>query len=177
MLDTTSSISNTITSNPRFCTRDIEAAVSDELFWSLVGRPEVSRLLGVCLNACGDCSLLYCVLLHGCHGVGAAPCQLEGCLLRLVFWLRLLVLLEPRMRLMVLDVCPARDDRLLSRQQLLRKGHDFWVCCCDARNGSHAVTLGGGLGRGDCSVHSHPSQLDMPVSLADWPARVGISQA
>ena len=28
--------------------------------------------------------------------------------------------------------------------------------------------------RGDCSVHPHLCHLDMPVSLADWPARVGV---
>ena len=107
----------------------------------------------------------------------AAPCQLEGCLLRLACRLRLLVLLVLRMRLIVLDICPALDDGLLSRQQLLRKGHDFWICCCDARDGSHAVALSGGLRRGDGSVHSHLSHLDMPVSLADWPAQIGISPA
>ena len=30
---------------------------------------------------------------------------------------------------------------------------------------------------GDCSVHSHLSHLDMPVSLVHWPARVGVPHA
>ena len=42
---------------------------------------ELSRLLGVCLYACGDRSLLYCVFCRECHAVGAASRQLEGCLL------------------------------------------------------------------------------------------------
>ena len=37
--------------------------------------------------------------------------------------------------------------------------------------------LKGGLHRGDCSVHKHLSRLDMPVSLADWPARVCVPHA
>ena len=56
--------------------------------------------------------------------MGAASCQLEGCLLRPVCRLRLLVLLELRIRLIVLEFCQARSDRLLTRQQLLQKGHD-----------------------------------------------------
>ena len=48
--------------------------------------------------------------------MGAASCQLKGCLLRLVCRLRLLVLLKLRMRLIVLDVSQARRDRLLTRQ-------------------------------------------------------------
>ena len=37
--------------------------------------------------------------------------------------------------------------------------------------------LEGGPHRGDCSVHPHLSHLDMPVYLADWPARVGVPHA
>ena len=151
----------------------VEDAAGDEQFWPLVDPPEVNRLLGVCLYICGDRSLLYCVFRRGCHAVGAASCQLKDCLLRLVCRLRLLVLLELRVCLIVLDVCQARSDRLLTRQQLQQKGHDCWVCCCDGRDGSHAVALRGDLHRGDCSIHSNFSHLDMPVSLADWPARVG----
>ena len=83
------------------------------------------------------------------------------------------------MRLIVLDVCQARSDRLLARQQLLQKGHDCWVCCCDGRRPgrSHAVALTGGLHRSDCSIRSHLSHLDMLVSLADWSARVGVPHA
>ena len=102
-----------------------------------------------------------------------ASCRLKGCLLRLVCRLRLMVLLELWVRLIVLDVCQASIDRLLTRQQLLQESHDCWVCCCDGQDGSHAVTLRVGMHKGHCSIHSHLSHLDMPVSLPDWPARVG----
>ena len=53
-----------------------------------------------------------------------AACELEGCLLRLLCKLRLLVLLELRVRFIVLDVCQAQSDRLLTPPQLLQEGHD-----------------------------------------------------
>ena len=106
--------------------------------------------------------------------MGATLCQLEDCVLSLVCRLRLLVLLELRVRLIVHNVCQARSERLFTRHQLLQNGHDCWVCCCDGRGGSHAVALKGDLHRGDCSVPSHLSHVGMPVSLADWPARVGV---
>ena len=47
-----------------------------------------------------------------------SACKLEGCRLRR------LVLLELRVRLIVLDICQARSDRLLTRQQPLQEDRD-----------------------------------------------------
>lgn len=70
-----------------------------------------------------------------------------------------------------LDVCKS-GNRLLTRLQLLQKGYDCWVFCCDGRDGSLIVSLRGGYHKGDCRVHSNLSHLDMLVQFADWSAEV-----
>lgn len=71
----------------------VEAATGDEQIGPSLPPSVVSRLLGACRDAYTDPSLLYRVLCRGCHAVGASR-KLEGCLLRVVSRLPMLVLLE-----------------------------------------------------------------------------------
>ena len=99
----------------------------------------------------------------------AASCRLEGgSLLRLVCRLHLLVLLELRMRLIVLDVRQSRSDRLLTRQHLLQKGHDCWVCCCDGRDGSTPLPCGAA-----CTGATAASTRTSPTSICPCPSPIG----
>ena len=96
--------------------------------------------------------------------MGAASYHSKGCLLKLVCRLRLLVLLELGKRLIVLDVCRVRSDRLLASQQHLRKGNDCWACYCDGRNRSTPLPSGAACtGATAASTRTSPTSIGKRV--------------